>query len=323
LLDRRVDPSQSVELTQAQTPLRDIVSALAQKVEAEMTVVGNVVYVGPRDSVNKLRTLVELRSIELSKLSSGATPGKSPWRNRPVPLTQKKTFVWRDFDRPRDILKQVADKFHIEFDGLEKVPHDLWAAGSLPQVSATEARSLLLVQFGSTFEFVPDRAAVRIVPIPPRVVIERSYALPASPAETVREAREKFGDAEFVARGTKLIVQATIEQHAEIAEWLKPGGSKPIKSAANKPSKLLSERRFELKQRNAPIGDVIKTFIAFGVKIEYDPERFADAGISLATTIDIDVKDVSAEKLFRDHFEPLGIEVTIDGEMMRLRPKPK
>lgn len=56
------------------------------------------------------------------------------------------------------MLKEVADKFKIEIDGLDQRPHDLWAKTSLPQVTATEALSLLLVQFDSTFEFVSDRA---------------------------------------------------------------------------------------------------------------------------------------------------------------------
>ena len=322
VLDRRVDPTQSIELTLPQTPLRDILAALARKVDAEISVVGNVVYVGPTDSAKKLRTLVELRNNDLSKLSGAATPGKLLWRNRFVALTQKKSFVWQDFDRPRDILKQVADKFQIEIDGLDKLPHDLWATASLPQVTATEALSLLLVQFGSSFEFFPDRAAIRIVPIPQRVLIERIHVIPANSPVTVEAACERFADAEIERTGAKLIVHGTIEQQAEIAAWLKLGGQKPLKPAEKKP-KLLRERRFTLTQKNATLGDVIKTFTTFGVQIDYDPARFAEAEISLDKKIDIDITEVSAEKLFRDLFEPLGIEVTIDGETVRLKPKPK
>ncbi len=321
VLDRRVDPTQSIELTLPQTPLRDILAALARKVDAEVSVVGNVVYVGPTDSAKKLRTLVELRTTELSKLIGGAPP----WRNRPVSLTKKITFVWQDFDRPRDILKQVAVKFQIEIDGLDKLPHDLWATASLPQVTATEALSLLLVQFGSTFEFVPGRAAIRIVPIPQRVLIERPHAVPANSTVTVQAAREQFADAEIDQSGAKWVVRGTVEQQAEIAAWLKSGGQKPLKPAENKPNEPLSKRRFTLlKQQNVALGDVIKTFTAFGVQIDYDLAEFADAEISLDKKIDIkSVKDVSAEKLFRDLFEPLGIEVTIAGETLRLKPKPK
>ncbi len=317
VLDRRVDPTQSIELTMPPTPLRDIVSAVARKAEGGTSVVGNVVYVGPIDSAKKLRTLVELRNTELTKLTSGVKVGKAPWRNRPVSLTLKKSFVWQDLDRPRDILKQVADKFQIEIDGLDKLPHDLWAAGSLPQVTATEALSLLLVQFGSTFEFVADRAAIHIVPIPERVFVERSYLVLANSPVILAAARKQFADVELEQAGAKLIARGTVEQQAEIAAWLRPGNPKAIKP----PDKPLSERRFTVKQKNVTPAEIIKMFTDFGVKIEYDPKQFADADISLEKKIDIDEKDFSAEKLFRKLFEPLGIEVTIDGETVRLKPK--
>lgn len=321
IVDRRVDPTQSIELTIPPTPLREVLAALAHRAECETSIVSNVVYVGPVDAAKKLRTLVELRSGELSKLMSNAAPAKSPWRNRPVSLTKRMTFAWQDLDRPRDILQQVAVKFQIEIDGLDKLPHDLWAGASLPQMTATEALSLLLVQFGSTFEFVPDRAAIRIVPIPQRVLIERTHTIPANLSVTLEAARKQFADAEIEQSGLKLVVRGTVEQHVDIAAWLKPGGQKPLKPAVSTP---LRQRRFKsIKQDNVALGDVIKTFTDYGVKFSYDAEEFAEAGISLDKKIDINTKDASVEKLFRELFEPAGIEVTIDGESVRLRPKAK
>ena len=157
LVDRRVDPTQSIELTIPPTPMRDVLTELAHAAQSETSLVSNVVYVGPVDAAKKLRTLIELRNHELVKRTTSPASAKSPWRNRPVSLTKRMTFAWQDFDQPRDILKQVADKFQFEIDGLDKLPHDLWASGALPQMTATEALSLLLVQFDSTFEFLPDR----------------------------------------------------------------------------------------------------------------------------------------------------------------------
>ncbi len=323
LVDRRVDPTQSVELTVPPSPLREVLTALAHAVESETSLVSNVVYVGPVDAAKKLRTLIELRNNELSMLTSNAATPKSPWRNRPVLLTKRTSFAWQDLDRPRDILKQVGDKFQIEIDGLDKLPHDLWAGATLPQMTATESLSLLLVQFESTFEFLPDRAAVRIVPIPKEVSVERTHAIPANSTANVGSVREQFPDVEIEQAGAKLIVRGTVEQHAEIAEWLKSGGPKPVKPPANKPKTKLANRRFTLKQMNVALGDVIKTFTDYGVQVDFDAEKLAAANISLDKKIDINAKEASAEKLFRELFEPHGIEVTIDGDTVRLRPKAK
>lgn len=321
VLDRRIDPTQSIELTMPSTPLREIISSLARKVDSEMSVVGNVVYVGPADSAKKLRTLVELRNSELSKLTSGAAAGKSPWRNRPTSLTQRKTFVWQELDRPRDMLKQVADKFQIEIEELDNLPHDLWATTSFPQMTAAESLSLLLVQFGSTFEFLPNRAAIRVVPIPKRVFVERSHTVLANSPVILEAARKQFPDVELEQSGSKLIARGTVEQQAELTAWLRPGNQKTSKPSG----KSLSERRFTIKEEdNVPLGAFLKTFTDFGVKFDYDQNRLADAGISLDQKVNIkNVKDVPAEKLFRDVLGPLGIAVTIDDETVRLTPKPK
>jgi len=311
VLDRRIDPTQSIELTLPPTPLRDMVSTLARKVDCGTSIVGNVIYVGPTDSAKKLRTLVELRNADRTRLTG---------RNRPAALTQPKTFVWQELDRPRDMLQQVAEKFQIEIDGLDKLPHDLWAATSLPQVTATEALSLLLVQFGSTFEFVPNRAAVRIVPIPERVFVERSHRVLANSPVSHDAARQRFSEVDFEQAEGKLIVRGTVEQQAEIAAWLRTGNQKTTKPT----DKPLRDRHFKtLQQKNVALGEIIKTFIVYGIKIEYDPEQFANGGISLDQKIDIDEKDIYAEKLFRKIFEPRGIEVTIEGETVRLTPKSK
>lgn len=320
LLDRRIDPTQSIELTMPPTPLRDLLAALARKGEAGMSVVGNVVYLGPADSAKKLRTLVELRQQDLLKLTSSAKTSKSPWRNRPS-LTAKRTFAWQDLDRPRDVLKQVAHKFQIEIEGLDEVPHDLWAASSLPQVTAVEALSLLLVPFGSTFEFLPDRAAIRMVPIPPSVVVERSHLVLANSPVILEAARKQFADCELEQSGAKLIVRGTVERHEEIAVWLRPKKTdKPSNTNLRKP---LNERLISLNQKNVALGDVVKTFTEYGVRILYDADELAAAGVKLDDKIELNAKDVSIEKLFRDLFEARGIEVTVDGDEIRLRPKPK
>lgn len=321
LLDRRIDPGQSVELTLPPTPLRELVGALSKKTESGVSIVGNVVYVGPTESARKLRTLVELRNNDLSKLAAATKSAKSPWRNRPTALTVRKSFTWQELDRPRDIVQQVASRFQIEVMGLEELPHDLWAAGSLPQVTAIETLSLLLVQFGSTFEFADDQVAVRVVPIPDRVFVEKSHTVLANSPVILEAARKQFVDVELEQSGSKLIARGTVERQAEIAAWLRPNNSKTSKTPDRPGEKPLAERLFTFSQKNVPLGDLIKTFVAFGIKIDYDREQFAAEKIPLDRKVDIDEKSVTIETLFRKHFEPVGVEVRVVGDELHLRLK--
>jgi hypothetical protein len=283
LLDRRIDPTRLIGLSLPPTPLRDVIAELAQSVGAQTAIIGNVVYIGPEDSAGKLRTLIDLRAKELAKLAAGAkvtskdAKDKSAWRGRPASLTQPKSFVWEDLDRPRDLLKQVADKFQFEIDDLSNLPHDLWAGSGMPQVTAVEALSLLLIQFDATFEFHSDKAAVRVVPIPADLALTR----PAS---------------------TKIA---------------KPSGTSDKKGK----TASLSQTTFTLTAMPASLRDLIRTFEASGVRFDYDPVELGLAGISLEQKVDLKVEQETAKKVFKDLFEPLGIEVTIVDDVVRLRPK--
>lgn len=184
LLDRRIDPTLELNLSVPLVPVRTLLSELAATANARTIVVGNVVYIGSDDATLKLRKVIDLRRDELRKLGADAgssktsktKPVKSPWQARASTLLQQRSFTWEELERPRDLVMQIAKKFQIDVEGVDNLPHDLWAAGALPQATAVEALSLVLVQFGMTFEFLPDRAAVRIVPIPDVVPMARSDA---------------------------------------------------------------------------------------------------------------------------------------------------
>lgn len=323
LLDRRIDPDQPLDLTVPLMPVRDVLEALSAAVGAEMSIAGNVVYLGPAETAKKLRTLIELRKQDLNRILSNPASSKSPWKNRPISLTQPRTITWQDLDQPRELLKQFADGFQMEIEGIEQLPHDLWAGASLPQVSAIEGLSLVLVQFGSTFEFLADRPAIRIVDIPDRVSLERMVLIPARFANQIPAIREQFADVEFDQSGNKLTVRGTVEELSAIADWLRTGSQKSGSRPANANAKPLNQRTFTLVLKNTPMREVIKAFTANGVRFRLDERQFADAEISLDQKVELDAKDIPADKLFRQLFEPRGIEVTIVDDVVWLTPKPR
>ncbi len=336
LLDRRIDPTQELKLSRANIPLRDLIAAIADSVGAGSTVVGNVVYVGPKPSAERLPLLIKLRGQELvqlaaTKSASMAKESKNLWQTRAAKFKDQRTLSWVDFDHPRELLQQLETRYQFEIEQLDKIPHDLWAGNSLPQVTAAEALSLLLIQFGSTFQFLPDRAAIRIVPLrEEEAVVERSYSTPASQSEKViRELRDKFPKAKIEQEEMKVTIRATAEQHLLIAQIMKQPATgntvrSPVKksgSKSDKPEPSPLSRKHTLTVKNASLLEVIKTFEGAGVRFDYDREQLEAAKISLDRKVDIDVKGMTVEAIFRQLLEPLGLEVSAEGETLRLSPK--
>ena len=66
LLDRRVDPTVQLPLNLTNSSLREGVRDMARLLGADISVAEPVVFVGPPAAVQRLRTLIELRSSELS-----------------------------------------------------------------------------------------------------------------------------------------------------------------------------------------------------------------------------------------------------------------
>ena len=339
LLDRRIDPTHELKLARANIPLRDLITAVAESGGAGSTVVGNVVYVGPKPSADRLPLLVKLRTQELAKLAASksaptnkeANESKNSWQMRSAKFKNQRTLSWNDFDQPRELLHQLETRYQFEIEQLDQIPHDLWAGNSLPQVNATEVLSLLLIQFGSTFQFLPDRAAIQIVPLQEEeAVVEVTYPVSvAQPDKLARDLRERFPKAMIEQLESKIVVRASAEQHLVIAQLLKEPRSGSLTKPPSKKSSAKSDkpqpspltRKQALTVKNAPLLEVMKTFEGTGVRFDYDRKQLEAANISLDRKVDIDVKGMTTEAIFRQLLEPLGLDVSADGDTLRLSPK--
>ncbi len=316
LLDRRIDPTQELAVEVNGDSLWHSVRAIAERAGAQTTVVGNVVYVGPADSVRLLRTLVEL--VDRAALQAGT----QLQNRRYFDLARFRAVRWQDLARPVEILKSTAAKYALDIENDEQIPHDLWAECELPGVNAFQALSLVLIQFNSTFAWNKDMSGFRIVPIPSEVYIERAYPVESVPSSTVLQtwrARIPHLRAEAVDSG--IIVRGTIEEH-ELVDLMR--GTRTLPPADRrtaKPPVPLSRREFTFRFQNAPISSLMDKLRATGIVFQYDPAELSMAGISFEHRIDMNAEKVSAEEFFSQVFGPLGLDVKIDGITVQLRPR--
>ena len=152
LVDRRLDPSATLDFRADDLPLDELFARLAQVRGGVARVVGNTVYLGPGEPSAPLRTLVALRTRELNDAIREGTGKRG--------FVKPNDFAWNDLATPRELLERLAQRHSFELRGIEQVPHDLWAAGHLPQATLAEALSLILIQFDLTFAWQIGRAHV-------------------------------------------------------------------------------------------------------------------------------------------------------------------
>ncbi len=313
LLDRRVNPETKVSIEIQRVPLRDLIEQLAQRPGLGVSVVGNSIYVGPKSTTARLRTVVELQS---DFLVTGSTTAKPP-----LALLQRRSIDWPDFERPADLTVRISELFGFKVEGLESVPHDLWPAGSIPNAFPTEMLMLVLAQFDLTLEWQPKGASVRIVPMPESPRLERSYDGKTKAAELAEDWVTEFPDLQVNVKGTKLLVRGTIEQHEQIAASLKQPRT-PSKGPTGTDSKKAVTFTFELK--SAPLLAVMQAVEKQSNYVfKYDADELLAAGVKLDRRLDLKMTKASPGELFHAMFDDSRIAFELDGNTVKLTPAAK
>ena len=317
VLDRRIDPSSELEVSVINRPVREVLDALARPVTAGTSVVGNAVYIGPASDAHVLRTLVHLRDRELDEKVTGKNKAaRIAW------LRRESTIRFEDLASPRDVLAEIARRWKLDIKPNDVIPHDLWAGAELPRVTAVEALSLVLIQYGMTFQWTHGATAIRI--LPPRRPVSLSGRFPAKGGRAAAAAalvgKELPGVTVKRAGAGEVEVRGTFEE-LQVARALIERGRRPAGSTTSSSYPPLSRRRFTLKVARARAADVMKQLEQTGVRFEYDAKAFETAGVRFDQVVSLDVRQVTARVFFERLFGPLGLTVTIDGLKVRLRIK--
>ena len=313
ILDRRLDPSVEVPIDVNNVSLRTGLTGIARQVNGDATVSQNIVFLGPKSATKRLRTLIELRSLDLqSKEFSIPKPRRSE-------LLQRKTFESQDLDSPREILQKFANEVSLNISNGQLIPHDLWAGMALPDVTIVEALSVILIQFDLTFRWIDKGAAIELIPIPDVVLLERKHHPKQKPFEVIDQVRERFPQLAVEVWKTEISVKGSLEEHEAVAAFLRGDRvNSPIKI---EPPQPLQQQLFTLKAERVPLIALIKKLEESAINFDYDSDELKKAGVDLEQTVQIDVKKASAKEFFKLLFDPVGLEFQIDHLTVTLKPK--
>jgi hypothetical protein len=317
-LDRRVDPGRPLDLQIADGTLREALDRIADYADLGWCQVGPVIYFGPTATARRLRTLVEMRKDELTGMPAAAASK----------LRRIKAWRWDDLATPRELVEEWAHEADFKLDGLERIPHDLWAAADLPPATAIERLSLVLAGYDLTFAVDAARnngasATLRLVTMPATAVLTRSYAIAAANDALVASLKKKCPDAELRQEGGKLIVVGRAEDHAAIDDAIK---GKTAKTATKKALPKLSNVRTTLTAKNQPVGQLLRDTARqpeLSLDLVIDDEAIAAAGLSLDKLVTVELKLASVAEVLTAITKPAGLTFELRGRTVRIKPATK
>ncbi len=313
LLDRRIDPETRLELAMGDVPFTDALARIGAAGGADFCQIGHVIYFGPSSITHRLRTVSELRKREVREL-----PAADARR-----FTAYKPFAWDDLAEPRDLLKAIAAEADATIENLDAVPHDLWAAADLPSMSLTDRLTVVAGQYDLTFEVGLGGTTLRLVPIPDRVAIVRSYPVGQGAPEVAEKLAGAFVGCKIIVTGTRIEVEGRVEDHLQIVEAL---AGKPIrKPAAEAPQGDLDRIRIDsFVAENQQLGALIRA-IASRLKLEaeFDGPALVAAKISLDQIVSAELKTGTVKDLLDKVMKPHGLGYEIQGKKLLVRPAKK
>ena len=305
VLDRRIDPNQTLTLTVAGQPLEDVLARIAESERLGLSLWEPIVYVGPPQDAAALRTLAWLRREEAAALPA-------PRRQA---LSAVRAWEWEDLATPRDLLAALAAEARVKIEGLDRIPHDLWAARRLPPLAWTDRLTLVALQFALTFEIAADGRSVRLVPVPVKVTARRSFPAGRAQRLSVNLLAQTYPDTVVRVEGDQIVVDGRIEDLETVARGIVAAGRPAGKAPA------AGKQVYELSVEQSLADLLPQLSKRLDVEFEIDRPAIERSGIALDQIVTVKVEGVSLDALLAAVLEPAGLKGTRRGRIVKVTPK--
>ncbi len=318
VLDRRVDPGQLVDFQVSGRSLADSMQLLAEQLQLGVTRLGSIIYIGPKQSARRLRTLAALRADESHALAPVA-------RRR---LERIGSTQWAELATPREIISGMAAEGGVRLEGIERIPHDLWPAGALPPASLVDRLTVIANQFDLTFRMVTDGDSLELAPIQPPVVLVRRYTLGALVEPAAMRVAELVPEAGLSVDGGVLIVTGRDEDHEVIRDIL--SGRNPSRGGSDPPAEARSgagtrppspTTGVTLTVQNKSLAEVLSALEAqLGISFQWELADGPDRQGYLNRLVSVQLRHTPVDDVLSSILRPLGLTFTRRDLIVTLRP---
>jgi hypothetical protein len=168
-VDRRVDPSKRVSLDIVASSVEQVLTPIAAEHGWGVSRLGEVVYLGPAGAAQQLEGVAAARREDFAKLP----------RSQRAIFERKRVLSWPRLTEPRTLVVGLVEKTGWRVIDAERIPHDLWAAGGLSELTLADQLTLLLIGFDLTYEIQPTARTIQIVPFDKTASVARAESSPS------------------------------------------------------------------------------------------------------------------------------------------------
>jgi hypothetical protein len=155
-IDRRVDPSITINFKAENKTVKQVFQSYADSAGFYCYFFGSVVYLGRAEMRDIFPKLVLQHRTFLTQNQNNTTTDKSYSAAR-MKLSKLINVKLPMLSEPKNVLKNLAQQHQFTWQNLDKMPHDVWADNVLPSMPLNDFLILVLVGFDLDYVCVlPD-----------------------------------------------------------------------------------------------------------------------------------------------------------------------
>lgn len=322
LLDRRIDPGQQMSLQVQNVSLKALLNLIANEAVADVSLLGTTIYIGPAATAARIRTVEEIAASQLvsDRTAVNSDVSTAQQTRRSFELLQRHTLSWPDLSTPQELLERISERYALQIESLDRVPHDLWGRSVIPSATSSQLLIAVLAQFDLSFEWTRNRNAIRIIPMPQAPRIERTFTLKRGTESMILpELKQRLPLLTMKTTGRRLTVAGTVEQLELVEALIHPERSRaPSRTHPRPAAGGIITFTFAA---DAPLIAFLNTLEQqAGYDFQYDADALDKAGIDLEKRIRLEASELTAEEVFQKMFPPQNIAFKVDGKTVHLTP---
>ena len=300
VIDRRVNPSSLLSLSTGYVTVRETIDALAAARRAKVSYGKIFVVIAPPSAAARHRTLNAINEDTVLQLRNGLE------RDIYAALVDRREYSWSQLSEPRRLLVDAATAAGLTVTNADAIPHDLWSASSLPELTFADFATVVLNQFDLTFQLSAD-AKMTIVAVPNNLRIEQRHRISMRQKDDIVSRWMKaFPDLQIDWKGTAAVVNATVEVHDQLEQLIHGELPETVEAAG-----LLSRRFTVTLPAGTKLGQVMATLETQKITVRFvGIDDDALQGI-LNREVSVAANKLSAEDFFRLVFQGLDARVRV------------
>lgn len=193
-LDRRVDPSQKINIAMNQVSPERFLWAVADLQSIGVCRVGDFYYFGPNKTANSLPTIWRDMTIETERKS----------RKHQVKWNQKKPIKSGPVLIVKDLLDLLAKENGFTITNPEAIPHDVWSTLELPPTPLDGRVGILLIGFDKWYRRSADGNSIEIIDFEEVKTARFETLATPEPRKVAKSFKSKFRTLKITATSKKL-----------------------------------------------------------------------------------------------------------------------